>query len=231
MSHDSDSGSPQHDVRADEGLNDGRTLVAVSTGVAAALIAGGLWALLANTTGYEIGFVAWGIGAFVGVSMMRITRNRSKTLAATAAGLALTGLLVGKALMFMYSTGPLANELYNDDVYMAGYVAWRMYDSREFDEGTLEAVDVLGLGDTVPDSIWAGMTDQAGARLAGMSEAERQVIARGMAEEMVGDVGLIQGMGFHTSPYDLLWILLAVGSAYRFMLPARKDEPQDLQAV
>jgi hypothetical protein len=231
MEQEIEAGSPQPDAVAPITGDDGRTPMAVAAGVSAALIAGGLWALIVNLTGYEIGYAAWGVGVLVGVSMMRVTQNRSKQLAAMAAGLALVGLLVGKALIFLYGTGALADELYGDHGFMRGYVAWSLYDSRDLDEATLEVIDATADGDELSDEVWESMTAQAASVLAGLTDVERKDIARVAAATLMSEIGLVQGIRFQLSAFDILWIIFAVGSAFHFMMPAEKEESLELVAT
>jgi hypothetical protein len=69
-------------------IEDGRTPLALALGLAAALAAGGMWALLVLITNVEIGYAAIGIGFLVGIAMSRATAQRTSQLAYAAAMLA-----------------------------------------------------------------------------------------------------------------------------------------------
>ena len=204
--------------------DDGRTLLALLAGLVAALIGGGIWAGLVFATSLEIGWVAWGIGGLVGVAMARMTANRSKQLAMAAAGFAMLGLLAGKIFIFLGSSGMIADAIEADPASLQGAVAWQMYDTRELDQATLAQVDAAQqAGDTLTHATWATMTAQARSRLDAMSEDERHDIAISAAQGFIGAVGLRAGVTAQLSLFDLLWVFLAVGTAFRFMAEPKRE--------
>jgi hypothetical protein len=70
-------------------------------GLAAAAVGAVVWAELMVTTNYEVGFVAWGIGALVGAAVFRACPRRDGAVTAIAVALALLGVLAGKYLGFV----------------------------------------------------------------------------------------------------------------------------------
>jgi hypothetical protein len=211
-------------------FEDDNNTLGLAAGIVAALVAGGLWALLVQLTGYEIGYAAWGVGLLVGLAMTRVTVNRSAQLARFAAGFAVLGLLAGKAFIFLGSTGAVVQEFYADPDLMRGAFAWTMYEGGTLDAGTLDEIDAtIAAGDTLSDALWLRMTDQAGSRLDGMSDAEREAVAREVAAMALSRVGLFGGVVGQVSAFDLLWMFLALGTAYRMMLPAPQEEPAEPQ--
>lgn len=215
---------------AHRSLDDDRAPLALAAGLAAGLVAGGIWAALVYFTGYEIGFAAWGVGLLVGFAMGSVTVLRTRQLATAAAFFAVLGLLAGKAFIFAGSTGAIASDYANDDGLMAGAVAWQLYDTRQLDASSLAELDAtIAAGDTLSDAVWAAMLGQAGARIAGMSETEREEAAMAAAQSLMGGIGLVGGIRAQLTPFDLLWILLAVGSAFRMMAPPKSAEPAAMQ--
>jgi hypothetical protein len=210
---------------------DDRTSLAFAAGMIAAAVGGGIWALIVKLTGYELGIVAWGLGVVVGLAMAHTTLNRSRTLAVTAGGMALFGLVVGKVLIFSSSAGPIADELNANDETMRNTVAWMMYEERGLDSASLAEIDAMTEDDTLSDAAWTRMTDQAQTRLAAMSADERREVARNTADSYLRRVGVVDGIVSQASAFDLLWVLLAIASAYRPMLPEKEGEPAELQTV
>lgn len=203
--------------------DDGRSLLALIAGLVAALIGGGIWAALVLVTNFEIGWVAWGIGGLVGVAMARTTANRTKQLAVAAAGFAVLGLLAGKVFIFLGSSGMIADAIEADAASLQGAVAWQMYDARELDDATLAEVDAAHqAGDTLSNATWAAMTSQAQSRLDAMSEDERHELALSAAQGVMGAIGLKAGVTAQLSFFDLLWVFLAVGTAFRMMSEPRR---------
>jgi hypothetical protein len=77
--------------------------VVVLAGLGAAILAGIAWAWLVRTTGYEIGFVAWGIGLLAGLAVGFAARHRHgvapQVIAVVAA---LVGIALGKYLAYVW---------------------------------------------------------------------------------------------------------------------------------
>ena len=218
-------------------VHDDRTTLAIAAGLVAALLGAAGWAATVILLDYEIGWVAWAIGGLVGLAMTKATANRSRQLAVVAAGLALVGLLAGKVLVAAGSAGPIAEELAGTPEYLASAVAWDMYGAEELAPATMEAVrNTEASGDTLSDAVWAEMLEQGTARVASMSEAERRAVADGVAAAYVRDLGIVGGVRAQLSAFDLLWLLLALGTAFRMMdaaepVPAPVATAQDDEAV
>lgn len=211
---------------------DDRSTLAIAAGLCAAIIAGIGWAFLVRVTGYEVGYAAWGVGLLVGWAMTQVTVNRSRSLANTAATLAVAGLIVGKLAIFMGSSGSLTDLFMENDDALRGSVAWQMYENRELDSATLEELDAaLAAGDTLSDEVWDRMMDQAGAHLAGVDDATRRAMAQQSAKLTLARIGPVQGIISQFTLFDLLWVALAVGTAYRMLLPAPQPEPIEPQTA
>lgn len=210
--------------------DDGHTPLALALGLAAAIAAGGLWAAIAIITNLEIGYAAWGVGVLVGLAMARATQRRSKQLALAAAAFALLGLIAGKAFTFVGSAGAIADELTEDPQVMRGAMAWQMYEERTLDEATLAEIDrTAETGDTLSDAAWESMLRQADARLAAMSEEERREAADATARSVMSAMGVVGGIRAQLSAFDLLWVFLAVGTAYQMMSPGKQAEPATVE--
>jgi Trk-type K+ transport system membrane component len=205
---------------AEEPATDDRAPLALALGLVTALVAGGLWAVLTFVTGLEIGYAAWGVGLLVGIAMSRVTNARTRQLAYAAAGFAVLGLLAGKIFIFAGSTGRIATELAGEDDAMKTAVAWQLYYARELSPATLEELDrAREAGDTLSDAVWESMREQASTRLVAMTDEEKHEAATGMARGMMQQMGVVGGITAQLSLFDLLWVLLAVGTAYRMLAP------------
>jgi signal peptidase I len=75
------------------------TGTAVAAGVVTAVLAGIVWGYIAKWTGREFGVLAWGVGAVVGLSILRVagTGAKAQAIGGTAS---LLGIAVGKYLAF-----------------------------------------------------------------------------------------------------------------------------------
>ena len=72
--------------------------LAILGGAVAALIGAALWALITVTTGYQIGFMAIGIGFLVGFTVRQLGKGTTPVFGAVGAVLSLAGCLVGNVL-------------------------------------------------------------------------------------------------------------------------------------
>lgn len=209
----------------DEKQGDGRTILALAAGLLAALVAGGAWAALVFVTDMEIGYVAWGVGLLVGFAMSRVTVQRSKQLAVAAAVLAAIGLLAGKAIIFTGSEGALATDLEADQDAMSATLAWQMYEARDLDGTTLALVDAVSDGEQLPDPVWSAMKQQASVKLATLSNEQKHELALAGSKAVMQNMGMVGGIRAQLSAFDLLWLFLAVGSAFRLMAPLKEETP------
>lgn len=74
-------------------------LPALIAGLFVALLGGGIWAVIAIGTGYELGFVAWGMGAACGGAVLLASGgHRGFGLQIAAAACSLAGIATGKFL-------------------------------------------------------------------------------------------------------------------------------------
>lgn len=206
--------------------SDDRNLLALAAGLVAALLGAGIWAGMVMVTDYEVGWVAWAIGGLVGLAMGRVTQLRSRQLAVAAAVFALVGLLAGKAFVVAGSAGAIADELRANTEYLQGPMAWQMFENEELDAVAMDGVRAThAAGDTLSDALWADMLAQSAIRLESMSEEARSAFAGEVASGYVQQLGLVDGVMAQLSGFDLLWLFLALGTAFRMMdAPAREPE-------
>jgi hypothetical protein len=91
--------------------------MAVLAGLVAAVAGGVAWGLIVRWSGYEVGFVAWGIGFLVGSAVALGARgSRGVPYQAAAVVLALLGIVLGKYLGFVWVISDTFEELGIGDV-------------------------------------------------------------------------------------------------------------------
>ena len=74
---------------------------AILGGLVASLIAGAIWGGIIIATGYELGIVAWGVGAAVGYGVLLFSKSECGfPQQMTAVGFSIFGILVGKYFTF-----------------------------------------------------------------------------------------------------------------------------------
>ncbi|MBD0338163.1 MAG: hypothetical protein ICV67_02625 [Thermoleophilia bacterium] len=85
--------------------------MAALAGLAAAVAGGVVWGLIARWSGYEVGFVAWGIGFLVATAVLVGARGgRGLRYQLAAVVLALLGILIGKYLGFAWTLAEIVEE-------------------------------------------------------------------------------------------------------------------------
>ena len=82
-------------------LRDNQSLpLGVLGGLGGGAIGAALWALITSLTGFQIGWMAVGVGFLVGGGVRLLGRGVDRTFGVTGAGLALAGCLAGNLLTF-----------------------------------------------------------------------------------------------------------------------------------
>ena len=193
-------------------------------GVIGGIAGAGTWVAIVHFTGYEAGFVAWGVGLLVGLGAMSAGGGRTSTLAGVAAGLiALASVLAGKAgIAYLMADeiraqlgidGSVAKEMVVSaiaDEVLSEYTAQGRAFLGSWPAGVLDDDDVRA---DFPPSVWAEaerrwLTLPAREQMALRSRVERQVSASPGA--------LFVAVFFSSfSMFDVLWLMLASMSAYK----------------
>jgi predicted Zn finger-like uncharacterized protein len=68
----------------------------------AALLGGFIWFLIAYNTGYEIGWIAWGVGLLAAGGMLLGYRKRNARAGVVAAGMSALGIVAAKVMVFAF---------------------------------------------------------------------------------------------------------------------------------
>lgn len=202
---------------------------AVIAGAVAALIGGGLWALVVIVTKYELGWIAWGVGFLVGLVMSRATPARGPTVALLGAVIAGLGLLCGKALIATYtvSARSVTSEIVADSSLVLQAASWHLDTEVGWPAGIQTQLDELGADDTLPDALWREMLVASAAHAGSWTSADSAAIAAAYAGAILGQVGTLDRLRWQFGPWDLLWFGLAVVTAFRLLrAPPSQPEPE-----
>lgn len=194
-------------------------------GIAAALLGGIAWALIAGLLDMEIGWVAWGIGGLVGLLMTKTSDARGKKAATVAAGCALLGLLVGKSLLHEYVVKPAIVESLTSEPDAAVYVAsLGMRRDSSYSESVQAELNAVPEGDTLSDALWERMLQETRTAVAEMSPEARDSLTATYAAMTMASIPLMEQVRWHFSAFDALWVLLAVTTAWGML--AKPLEPE-----
>jgi hypothetical protein len=193
-------------------------------GGAAGILGGAIWAGIVALADLEVGYVAWGIGGLVGWAMRKTTLERSTRMAAIAAGLAVLGLLCGKVFIQYYVTRPAFEQAIREDKdAVTSAFAVKLREEHAFPADLQTQVDALAEQDTVSDALGASMQVAAKARADEVTPEERDAVVGHYVEYVSARVGPWQQLVWGFSLYDVLWLALAVSTAWSML--KKQDEP------
>ena len=199
--------------------------LALVVGGVTAVACGALWAWIGILTGYEIGYVAWGIGALVGVVVAKFAQDQSAMVGLGAVGVALLALLIGKLMLITWGgTAELTKlnmTMLEEPTILKGLVRQRM-----MEEGAMDAElkaylasDEFAEGEgKIPPALqdrYQAFEDQLKQRVESFPASERESIAKKMASEMMARIPIKERVMMAMSFFDILWFFLALGTAWR----------------
>lgn len=193
----------------------------VFAGVLVGIPAAVVWALIARFTGYEIGWVAWGVGALVGYAVAKSAHEPSASLGPTAAAIAVGSLLLAKILILEFALPQMvAAELLKNPDAVTGAFVLDMTAHKSFSPELQTLVDQNeGRPGSLSEAQQTDMQEKMGveviARVQNATRAEKERAVRSGAEIYLKQLGFFGGLKDLFSLFDLLWIFLAISSAYR----------------
>lgn len=188
----------------------------VLAGILVAIPAAAGWAVIAYTTHYEIGWVAWGLGALIGFVVGKTAREPGPH-GMTAAAIAVGALILAKVLILEFALPSIIEQevLKNREATAAMFLV-DMGEHRTFSDQLLaEAEQSRGSGDARAGALASQMAREARERANSASPDERQRVVHRHVSALLQEAGFFSMLGRLFSLFDVLWIFLAVGSAFR----------------
>ncbi len=193
----------------------GNTAVAMIGGLVAAIIGAFVWAGIVYGTGYEVGYVAWGVGLLVGIVMVGLAKTANAGLGVSAAAFAALGLIVGKLLIVQWAMGgAVADELLAMPQMDRVIVTQKLLEEGELDADIAEALNDDSVEELNP-AMEARLNAAVDARLASTSKEELRVLAVNMSKASLAQVSFAERISWTLSPWDFLWFGLALFTAFR----------------
>ena len=202
-----------------------RALKVIGAGAAAGLIGAAIWAGVAYATHREVGLVAWGIGALVGLGVRFAAREwEGAAPGAIAAGVALLAVVLGKYAAVSLVVG---KELGNIDVLvtdddMIGSIADDICREREKQGKRLAwppgmSVENATKAEDYPPGVWAEAVKRWNALSPAEKVRQKEGRKQDLSRRLAADVGEVKKHVFWASfgPFDILWFGLAVVTAFR----------------
>lgn len=212
-------------VMTEAGLRDGArrcagvAVMGLVLGIVAAVIGGAIWAGIVTLTGYEVGYVAWGVGLIVGVAVAAGAKEPGVVNGVTAAGLAVGGLLLGKLLIFQLAMPGLVAKEFNEDPQIHSVVAeMQVAKDPNLDpdfKAWYDNEDPTAYTEEQDAAYYAKLDQLINERSAQMSEAERDAAVKEFAGMTLASLPIEERMNIAFSGWDLLWFGLAVLTAFK----------------
>jgi len=154
-------------------------LLGCALSAAAALIGAGLWFVVALKTGYEIGWLAWGLGLAAGFGMWIGYRDANQVAGCVAGVLALGGITLGKVLIFSYLIYAFVAGVSVDQEFDRAALAAAIADERLDEEGVFDEDE--------REARWEEFFAQAERDTESLSDEEVSRRRAGYASELSGD--------------------------------------------
>lgn len=187
-----------------------------------ALLGGAVWFLVAWYLNAEVGYVAWGIGFVAGVGMLIGCKDPSAKAGIVAALMSVVGIVAAKAAIFFVIIYIVVTGNTSNIDSQRGFVTVQMAE---------EILDDKGVSDDAErEKQWESTYAEAEGRVKKMSDEEvrrqwaayREAIAQARTErspdepETGGGAGILKAfVATQFGLFDLLWFILALGTAYK----------------
>lgn len=205
---------------------------------AGGLLGAAVWAGVAFGTGYEFGILAWLVGGMAGLGMyMGADQKRTRLTGVAAAAIALMAVLGGKfAAVSLYIDRMIAAEeqVAIDDEVAQDYLRSQIYDEMLTQQSDFTWPDGVDADDAMEQGMFPlEVTTAAARRWGAMDEATRTQFKSDLQATSDADrrhaQGVLTGLAFVFSfgLFDLLFVGLAVSSAYKFGAAAPTSKTGD----
>lgn len=196
-------------------------------GIVGGLIGAAIWAAVSYFFNYEIGIIAWGVGALAGIGMaVGSGGGEGFSTGVTAAIIAIASVLAGKYAAVHYAVGDVVRvvgstiEVTDEDLklYIANQLV-KEYASAGKRLRWPEGKDASSAEtpEDFPKELWADVE----ARFANMPTSDREATRDYLRREFkqrLADAGAdasVDAFSESFTMFDALWFLLAVATAYK----------------
>ena len=168
--------------------------------------------------------MAWGIGALIGGSVVIMTDERSSRLAILAVLLAVGSIFMGKLIYVNYGlTNIIKQEIKNNPEALSDLLILNMIQTNEIDEDYLEWIRNNGLEnpealkkeDKKTQELIKKERAEFKEKLAKLTPEEKEHLYQLGTNQVIASISYIDRIKATTSFWDILWILLAISSAWK----------------
>lgn len=196
-------------------------------GLIAGLVGAAVWGGIAYFTHYEIGWVAWGIGALVGFAVAKGAEGGNASTGTLAVVVSLLAICGGKYLAIQFESAQILgdsamNEIYSTDEEMVGVMANEVATEREAAGQTIDWPDppdpeTADSQAYYPPDIWAAGQQRWDALSPQQQQQQRDDLRRQLHDGLAGIRSAFVEEAFWSSFgfMDLLFGGLAVVTAFQ----------------
>jgi len=190
-------------------------------GILVGIVAAVAWAVIVYVTGYEIAWVAWGVGALVGLAVAKSSHEPNASLGPTAAALAAGSLILAKVLIVEFAAPSMLRQelLKNPETTAAMFlVDMRMHKSFSPDvQATIEQLDTRAgsLSEEQRFELQQHVQSEALARSRAATPAERQRVVGVSVDSILEAMGFFGVLKSVFTLRDFIWLGLAISSAFK----------------
>lgn len=191
------------------------------------LVGAAIWAGISYATNYEIGWIAWGIGAMVGYCVGYVAQDSEDGLAPglTAGVLAIGAVLLGKFAAAHFLAASFAGGLNIPPVVPDDMIAHladdmakdRMAKGQSVNFPPGQSIETASKQADYPPDVWQAAAQQWSALTP--AEQQKQMAARNEEMKQMTQAlgGAMRQSAFLASfgIFDALWFFLAAGTAYK----------------
>jgi len=202
--------------------------IVILIALAGAAVGAGVWALISILTGYEIGFVAWGVGGLVG-GAAAAAGGRGPVSGGTAVAFTLVAILAGKAIALDPAIANALEEIFTPADYAEVMADAEAYPGDEdYDALSTFIVDhsygESGSEEEIEDFLasWGPLLERWKAEKPTFEAWRDAEVARFQAENMP-DEGWFDRYQACFGLFDLIFVGLGITTAFK--LAGRPGEP------
>lgn len=196
----------------------------IIAGVCAGFAGAAVWALIAWLTGYEIGWIAWGIGAAVGAAVAWGSEG-TPTMGVAAVIISVLAILGGKYItveLFLANQNDILQEEFTKIIQTDEYAIGSIADEIEECGGTvawpeIEDLDEVEIREEYPPEIWAKAEKAWDEKTPAEKEEFKKEVQQNVEEGIAMLNSYVRKEGFLASfsLFDALFFFLAIGTAFK----------------
>lgn len=205
--------------------------------IAGGLLGAAIWAVVSYTTGYEVGWIAWGVGALCGAGMMIGLGNSDSGLLSgvVAVIIALAAIAAGKFAAIHFHVGQELNDVRasilqmpveDAKVYLADQLVEEYTNAGKPLQWPAESdAETATEPEEYPTDLWQDVE----ARWATMTPEHQEQYRQAMIDESLAATDMVHGFAdaaiFVESFdfFDLIWGILAMFSAFKLGSGSAED--------